>query len=90
MEFSEYLQWDRMAGGPVFLRHPVCIGTANFQNLVPYSPNFPYRWGVSTQSNKTLPGETSESFITFNPSLGIYVSSPIYRIYYRNHIYNFG
>ena len=23
MEFSEYLQLDRMAGGPVFLRHPV-------------------------------------------------------------------
>ena len=25
MEFLEYLQWDRMAGGPVFLRHPVYI-----------------------------------------------------------------
>ena len=30
MEFSEYLQLDRMAGGPVFLRHSVYLICYNF------------------------------------------------------------
>jgi len=33
MEFSEYLQWDRMAHWPRFLRHPVCVVMSTLQQF---------------------------------------------------------